>query len=61
MSEEHMRRGQPAADGEMAACGEAQAPRARSAYAQPTVVKLRLDNIVRGGVGTKLDSSHTHL
>ncbi|MGD1148426.1 MAG: hypothetical protein ABR961_10810 [Thermoanaerobaculaceae bacterium] len=59
MTEKHVRQGGSAVDREIAACEDAQAPHARSGYARPTVVKIRLDNIVRGGVGTALDSSHT--
>ena len=39
------------------AAGEAEAPshvsRSRRAYARPVVVRLRLENVVRGGGGTK--------
>ena len=57
MSEEHVRPAGSAVDREMMACGEAQAPRVRCAYARPTVVRIRLDSIVRGGGGSVVDSS----
>ncbi len=57
MSEGHVRQGRHVVNGVALACREAQIPRAHWGYAPPAVVKMRLDNIVRGATGTKIDSS----
>ncbi len=55
MTEEVERIGNSAADKEPTSLREAWAPRARLRYEPPTVVRTRLDNMVRGSTGGNTD------
>ena len=57
MTDNHVGGGKPAVDATPEAGRGGQATSARSAYAPPTVVKMRLESIVGGVGGSKFDST----
>lgn len=57
MSEGHVRKERHVVNGVALACREAQTRRARWGYAPPAVVKMRLDNSVRGSSTGTFDST----